>query len=181
MAFIEPQVHIRDLLRNRIADPNPSRSVIPTGGRAVNWIFDDFPREDIQGSSFPRIGIEKDGETQERLGFRESVFWNRYTLTMRVLAKQDQLLAFPVGNTDGPGGSTLKHEGAKLARRITRESLEVLRKFTIPDLVDAAPNSQVYFGYRVTGLSSLELDDARKIWSQDTTFEISEVRHSGGP
>ena len=57
----EPQNQLITVLRTRLTDPNSTNRV------GNNWIFNGFPRKDLQKNSYPRISVIPVTETAERI------------------------------------------------------------------------------------------------------------------
>lgn len=152
--MIEPVIQIRNLLRSKLTDPRKNRT--------ANWIFEDWPREDLSYSNFPRISIVEVSETAERMGLRSTCFLHTIGIQISVWVKKDW-------KADNDASPYYGEEGIILTRHITRDIEEALRQYSIPDLSDT---SESLWGYRVISRHIAEFTEPYNLWRIDLTVEV---------
>jgi len=117
----EPEVIIRDMLRTRLTDPNPSRVA------STPYIVDDWPYQtDLVTNHFPRISVISQFENNKGFGIGSSTFWATYRLQIDVWCKGDQPLTI----------SATSYEGVKQVVKISRDLEEAMKSYWISDLAN---------------------------------------------
>ena len=87
--MVELKTILRDYLRTVMTDPNAAQRV------GVNWIFDDFPRDDLVDDSYPRISVTDVGEVNVKpMGMQDSHNWDNTTIQIDVWTVKDKLYDF---------------------------------------------------------------------------------------
>jgi len=115
----EPEIIIRDFLRTRLTDPNPSRPV------GINYVVSDWPVvEEMTTSHFPIISVTPQFESNRSFGIGSSTFWSTYRLQIDVWCKKDQPLTI----------SATSYEGAQQVIKISRDAEDAMRANWIADL-----------------------------------------------
>jgi len=117
----EPEIEIRDMLRTRLTDPNPSRTA-GTYYVVDGWEFD----ADVTTNQYPRISIIGQFENDQPWGLNSTNFWSTYRLQIDVWVKGDHSL--DIGGTN--------YEGKEQVRKIMRLAEEALRDYWITDLAN---------------------------------------------
>lgn len=116
----EPDIIIRDLLRARLTDPNPSRVA------GTPYIIDDWPYQtDLTTNHFPRISIFNQFENSRPYGLGSTNTLNTSRLQLDIWVKPDQPLTVD---------SVYQGEGYKQVRKIMRDISEAIRLYWINDL-----------------------------------------------
>ncbi len=149
---MEPVERVRELLRNRLIDPNTTRA---TG--MVNWIFDDFPREDLSSSSFPRISVIELGEPAKAFGIGDTSQYAIYSMQIDVWVKSDTV--YDVNNS---------YEGLGAARDLARNVLGALRLYWITDMT---PEFLIYRSNKKTPV----FQEDRNLWRITIDIEFEGV------
>ena len=148
----EPVVLLRDFIRANTTDPNTVRS-----GAGTNWIYDDFPREDLASSSYPRVSIIETNESSIPLGFRSNNLWTTMDFQIDILVKDDTYYTID---------STF-YADINLCRKIARDIEEAFRENWI-DLVDAG----TVLTYSMTGRTPPAYNQDKRIWKISLDYEF---------
>lgn len=145
----EPVVEIRNFLRSNLTDPQtPVRT---------NWIYDDYPREDLSSSSYPRISIIETNESAVPLGFRSDNHWTIMDFQIDVIVKDDSYYTI----------STEYYADINLCRKLARDVTEAFRN-NWTDLVDAG----VILTFSMTGRTPPDYNWDKKIWKISLDYEF---------
>lgn len=83
MTFLEPETRVRNFLRGQLTDYNSSNR------SGKQWIFDDWPLDELTPASFPRIAVTKVTETGERIGIGDDLTYDTVTLQIDVIVHRD--------------------------------------------------------------------------------------------
>ena len=83
MTALEPETLLRNFLRPKLTDYNSA------GRSGKQWIFDDWPRDDLTKSSFPHIGIVTLDENGDMIGISDDTTWDTLLLQIEVLSHRD--------------------------------------------------------------------------------------------
>jgi len=148
----EPVVLFRNFLRNNMTDPNTVRS--DTG---TNWIYDDFPREDLSSTSYPRISIIETNESSKPLGFRSNNFWTIMDFQIDILVKDDSYFTI----------DTIYYADLALCRKIARD----IEKTFINNWTDLADNNTT-LTIAMTGRTPPAYNFDRKLWKITLDYEF---------
>lgn len=115
----EPDIIIRDFLRTRLTDPNPSRVA------STPYVTDDWPYQtDLTTNHFPRISIINQFESGKPFGIGSTNVLSTARLQLDIWVKPDQ----PLTITASP------YEGFKQVRQIMRDISEAIRLYWIVDM-----------------------------------------------
>ncbi len=153
----EPEVMIRDLLRTRLTDPNPSR-VAGTPYIVSRWPY----QTNLTTNHFPRISVVKQFENEKTFGIGSSSFWGTYRLQLNVWCKQDQVCTV----------DALPYEGIELVTKLMRDAEEEIRTHWIVDLAQTR-KLIVLVSYN-TYTPKIEYDYA--LWNQVADITFSNIR-----
>lgn len=115
----EPEEDLRDMLRVRLTDPQPSR----VGEFIVsNWPYDT----DFIYNNYPRISVISQFENSRPFTLGGTDTWNPTRLQLDIWVKSDQVL-----NINGTG-----YEGFHQVIALSREITEAIRKNWVSDLAN---------------------------------------------
>ena len=115
----EPDIILRDMLRERLTDPNPSRVA------GSSFIIDDWPYQtDLTTNHFPRISIINQFESGKPFGIGSTNVLSTVRLQLDTWVKPDQPLTIGVS----------QYEGFKQVRQLMRDISEIIRLYWISDL-----------------------------------------------
>lgn len=125
--MVEPDIILRDFLRERLTDPNLSRVA------TTPYIVDDWPfQTDLTTNHFPRISIINQFESGKPFGIGSTNVLSTARLQLDIWVKRDQPL-----DIDGT-----YYEGFKQVRKLMRDISEAIRFYWITDL--AQTNKVLY-------------------------------------
>ena len=83
MTRLEPEAALRNFLRYRLTDYN-------SGNRGGSqWVFDDWPRDDLSPESFPRVVVLKLGEGGRLIGLSDNDTFDELLFEIDVLVHRD--------------------------------------------------------------------------------------------
>jgi len=123
----EPEINLRDMLRVRLTDPNPSRVA------GTPFIVDQWPYQvDLTTNHFPRISIINQFDSGKPFGLNSTDELSTVRLQIDIWSKPDQPLTI--------GAS--QYEGFKQVRQLMRDISEAIRLYWITDL--AQTNKVMY-------------------------------------
>ena len=148
----EPVILFRDFLRSNTTDPNTTRS-----GAGTNWIYDDFPREDLTSSSYPRISIIETNESSKPLGFRSDNLWTILDFQIDILVKDDTYFTI----------DSVYYADLSLCRKIARDVEEAFRS-NWTDLADAG----TALTFSMTGRTPPAYNQDKRIWKISLDYEF---------
>jgi hypothetical protein len=151
----EPEIYLRDVLRNRLTDPNITNRPITDA-----YVNADWPQwTNLVLNNFPRIAIIKPNESSVSWGLGSSIFWSTYRMTIEVFVKPDQPFTI----------STVIYEGKELILKITRDIEEAVRTYWINDLA----NTNKLILLQSYSVYSPRMDYDLRLWRQvsDVTFK----------
>ncbi len=152
----EPEEIVRNVLRNRLTDPNPNRV-------GDNWIQSDWPQiNDLKLNNFPRISIIKPSETADVFGLGSTNTYDTYRLQLTSWTKPDQSVTI----------SSTVYEGKSLAIKLARDVTEALRLYWITDIAKVYN----YTVYKVSGFTTPNIDYEKRIWKVDIDISFEAVR-----
>jgi hypothetical protein len=114
----EPDILVRDLLRNRLTDPNSSR--------VGEYVVEDFPWEtSLTINNFPRVSVMEQFDSSRPFGLGSTNAIVSDRLQLDIWVKPDQVLTV----------SGTPYEGFKQVRWIKRTIINALHSYSISDLV----------------------------------------------
>jgi len=117
--MVEPDIILRDFLRERLTDPNLSRVA------TTPYIVDDWPfQTDLTTNHFPRISIINQFSSDKPFGIGSTNVLSTVRLQLDIWVKPDQPLTIDVS----------PYEGFKQARQLMRNISEAIRLYWITDL-----------------------------------------------
>ena len=144
---------IRDFLRNNLTDPNTDRE--------SNWIYDDYPRQDLTSISYPRISVIELDEIGQPLGLNGTTFWVTFIFQIDVWVKEDT----------GYTIDSVYYGDIALCRKIARDVTNTFRE----DWLDLVYNNH-FLTLKQRGKSKPSYNPEKKMWKISLTYELkSEV------
>ena len=151
----EPDIDLRNMLRNRLVDPNPSRVI------GTPYIVDNWPYQtNLTYNHFPRISIINQYESQKPFGLGSTNTLNTVRLQIDVWCKMDNVATIDAN----------PYEGFNEVRKISRDVTEIIRKYWI---LDMAKTGQVVYQINLNWYSpKVELDYAIVRRTSDVSFVI---------
>lgn len=153
----EPEIMLRDLLRTRLTDPNPSRVV------GTPYIVDDWPYQtNLVYNNFPRVSIIKQFKNSKPFGIGSTDFWYTPRLQIDVWCKIDQPLTI----------NAVSYEGIKQVVKISTDVEEAIRQFWITDLA----STQKLIVLQSYNTYSPKMDYDNMLWRQTADITFANVR-----
>ncbi len=123
----ELEISLRDMLRTRLTDPNPSRII------NTPFIVDQWPYQtNLVTNNFPRISIINQFSSDKCFGIGSTNVLSTVRVQLDIWVKPDQPLTI----------SASQYEGFKQVRQLMRDITEAIRLYWITDL--AQTNKVVY-------------------------------------
>ena len=114
----EPDILLRDLLRDNLTDPN-------SASRVGEWIVEDFPwQTNLTVNAFPRISVMGQFDSSRPFGLNSTNAMTSSRLQIDIWVKPDQILTI----------SATPYEGFKQVRYLKREIEDAVHENTISDL-----------------------------------------------
>jgi len=151
----EPDIDLRNMLRNRLIDPNPSRVA------GTPYVVDNFPYQTgLLYGHFPRISVINQYESQKPFGLGSTTTLNTARLQIDVWCKMDNVATIDAN----------PYEGFNEVRKISRDISEAIRKYWI---LDMATTGQVIYQINLSWYSpKIEMDYAIVRRTGDISFVI---------
>ena len=117
--MVEMEINLRDMLRVRLTDPNPSRII------NTPFIIDQWPYQtNLTTNHFPRISIINQFSSDKPFGLGSTNVLSTIRLQIDLWIKPDQPLTI----------DTSQYEGFKQVRKLMRDVSEAIRLHWIGDL-----------------------------------------------
>jgi len=83
MTALEPETIYRNFLRGQLTDYNSANR------SGKEWVYDDWPRDDLIKASFPRVTVIKVEENGPMIGIQDDTTWDTILLQVDVLVHRD--------------------------------------------------------------------------------------------
>lgn len=154
----EPKLKVVDLLRTYFTNPNPDLDSKPHKG-----IFPDYPRLDLNYSSYPRISVIENEEDGTYLGIGSTTEIRTATLEVAVWVKEakDNTQLYTIGSE--------AYANEKLVEYIKRQVLQILQEHW-------KELGEEYLDYQNTSVGEILYELERKAYVQHIRIKLVYVR-----
>lgn len=115
----EPDIDLRNMLRTRLVDPNPSRVA------GTPYVVDNWPYQtNLTYNHFPRVSVINQFESQKPFGIGSTNTLNTARLQIDIYVKPDNVTTIDANF----------YEGFNEVRKISRNITETIRTYWISDM-----------------------------------------------